>query len=474
MDSNLQFPKPAVLKISANVLESILALLTDKSNPLSVSHVCKTWREVALALPALWSTLILNKDIYSVSSSLARITTFIARSGSHPLNLDFTYNFTNSTGGKVLRKTLELVLPLAERWRYFYLSTNSDHSIQFLYSQIQDLAVPLLKHFSVDVIKATGYETFLSLPPAAVSKTEIFLGGAPLLTTFRGLGNTPSCFQPDLSNITSLYLRDLPSNVLTLGYFRTIFSLPDLECLSLHGAVPSSLANAKPSQCRPAIITRRLKHLHFALKHPNAFHVFLYTVASSLESLFLVDATIPGDCEGFATKYSRNVIQLRFLRCNIKMANVLDFAGFLTMFPRVRFLTMKGGQFPVLVSQLLLAPVEKDKAPDMLSSMWVGKMVTLPDLLTLTCEHPEPVDLSVAEGLNTAKWRDGLLINPTRQQLKKIEVEQKLPEAAWDQEWRFPPDPLEYDKRLYIQERFQGLLERFLSGSIGHARFDLF
>lgn len=447
MDSKLQFPKHIILSISDDVLDSIFSFLTEHSDPVSLSHVCKNWRKVALALPVLWSTIILNKDNYSIPSSADRITTFLTRSKSRPLTLDFNIKF-DRIRGQVLLDIFRLVLPHAGRWRYFYLSTNDYGSVNYLYYEIRDLSVPLLKHFSVDLSHPTGYDSPIRLNAASLNKTPIFTKGSPSLSTFRGLGETPSRLQPDLSNITSLYLRDLPWTVLTLEYFRTILSLPELECLSLHGTIDSDFWNVTPSQCQPTITAHRLKHLHFAIQHSSAFQVLLYTLnAPRLKSLFLVGAEITGDSEGFAAKHFPEVIHLRFLRCGVQMAIIAGCATFFRMFPSVKFLAMNGGRLPLPVSQLLLVAVPGDSCSQM-------KSETLPDLLALTCEDGAPRDLISDNGACTAKWRDGLMVNPTPKQLKKLEGEHNLPEAGWDQDFRFPPDPLEYDERLYISERY--------------------
>jgi hypothetical protein len=83
--------------------------------PLLVSSVCHAWRNIAIATPALWSSLELDDDVRIRDRPF--IETWISRSGILPLSLSFMTGYGTSEGVNVLLrhskrwKRLRLIIP---------------------------------------------------------------------------------------------------------------------------------------------------------------------------------------------------------------------------------------------------------------------------------------------------------------------------------------------------------------------------
>jgi len=111
------------------------SVLVDTSFQVTVSHVCKHWREVALETPALWSEIDLETGGHA-GPSCRRASTYLSRSKGYPLVIyvdvveyeeddasvysgrsDYRSPVTNIQ----LREILDLVIPHTKRWRKFKL-----------------------------------------------------------------------------------------------------------------------------------------------------------------------------------------------------------------------------------------------------------------------------------------------------------------------------------------------------------------
>lgn len=60
-------------------------------DPVKLSHVCRRWRSVAIATPAIWTALIYDGIDFPVASSVERFATYLERSKECPLNLRFHF-----------------------------------------------------------------------------------------------------------------------------------------------------------------------------------------------------------------------------------------------------------------------------------------------------------------------------------------------------------------------------------------------
>jgi hypothetical protein len=84
---------------------------------LSLSRVCKHWRDITLGMPSLWSFISISYNLRTSNT----ISLYLDRSGSHPLSIGL-YDVRPPR----FRKALEPVVAHCGRWDSLYLANNSD------------------------------------------------------------------------------------------------------------------------------------------------------------------------------------------------------------------------------------------------------------------------------------------------------------------------------------------------------------
>ncbi|TFK62414.1 hypothetical protein BDN72DRAFT_882653 [Pluteus cervinus] len=466
---------PAVFNLSEDILEYLFSF--SEVTPLSISHVCRCWRRVALASTPLWSTLIFNDFEYPIYSSQDRISQCLERSRTHPLTLDF--KFGGAEQGEAFVEVLNLVLRHSTRWRYLYISTSNYSSIAVLFYKLQHLDVPILEHLSVNFYPEDGTEAESDLPSRKRDTLEpsILLGGAPSLKAFRAFGVVADSFQPDLSNITQLFIRDQSPDTFSPKQLRQILSLPNLECLSLSGWLILALnvdqflleRTAKDSE---PITMPHLRHLHYQIFHQDAVSIlFSQIIAPNLLSLFLVDVVVPDKVDEFAARSFPNVIQLLFLGCDRKTPDNIpsDYVQFLSLFPNARHLMLVAGSFSPLVMPFLVGMGEVKLGEIVPNPRWNTSTYpeSLSSLLTFAYKGGSESDEMWIRDF-AGKWRPGLIINPTPAEREIIEMTQRLPELGWYHDFTWPPEPSYVNKRLCTR----GDATRSGSGICGFASWE--
>ncbi|KAL0945336.1 hypothetical protein HGRIS_000834 [Hohenbuehelia grisea] len=94
------------------VISSDVIRRTVQTNVL-LSHVCRNWRDVVCRSPRLWSTIII-KFMSEPERTLARIRTYIERSGTRPLDIVWTeFGYRRQMGMPVIRE----LFSTSHRWR---------------------------------------------------------------------------------------------------------------------------------------------------------------------------------------------------------------------------------------------------------------------------------------------------------------------------------------------------------------------
>ncbi|KAF8891378.1 hypothetical protein BD779DRAFT_200589 [Infundibulicybe gibba] len=197
-----------------------------------ISHVCQHWRNLALALPELWSNITLP---CSNPKGLERSLTYLKRTSQYPLDLLLDFRARGGSHGEPEEIIWLTVLDHATRWRSLTVRLSSAHGLASTSIALQDISVPLLERF--EVVSSVS-------SPLGPASQRIFGGGAPSLRWLR-VTNIPfqQC-RPPLLTLTKLELcLSEKARLSGMKFVGLLKSVPSLKYLSLGGGVVNGLLN---------------------------------------------------------------------------------------------------------------------------------------------------------------------------------------------------------------------------------------
>ncbi|KAK7041750.1 hypothetical protein VNI00_009039 [Paramarasmius palmivorus] len=247
------------------------------SRTLSLSHVSSQWRNAAISLPQLWSSITVYLDArpeFHDADSLAAL--YLQRAKNHPLKLHLVVrtgtspamlpHYLGQQGCSILR-----VLISALPWCRRLVVEIPDEFLDFLYDHYQEtLSYPLLESFSDHISEDDRQGSFLE-----ISRFWRILGNAPRLKKI--------CLSSDflvdadvlpygqltdvdlLSGYNAVYILQVCANITTFmvtGFYERSPLLLDtpvvaqnLRCLKLHGCNSDDLAAFFKSVTLPSLIS---------------------------------------------------------------------------------------------------------------------------------------------------------------------------------------------------------------------------
>ncbi|KDR82012.1 hypothetical protein GALMADRAFT_221901 [Galerina marginata CBS 339.88] len=236
-----------------------------------VSQVCRQWRSISLAYPALW-THFCHDGPRASRVPLDRFDAYLERSASQPLELWF--DFRGSADREwTLDGQLALFqrsIPAIARWKCFTVLSDPTTPVDTLLSEMASLSAQNLEHFVFrpNLEANTDDSSASSIQDFAMKKdleTTVFKNGAPKLKSLTlDCSSVAYTCLPPLSNITTLRLEAPYSDsgtIFSWAAFREILSISSLENLSLVGPVLEDLDfGFHPVEL---ITMNSLKHLRF-------------------------------------------------------------------------------------------------------------------------------------------------------------------------------------------------------------------
>ena len=324
-------------------------------NPLievTISHVCTEWRSVALSFQTLWSNFRYNVSELPKRIPIDRLVAYLKRSGSHLLDLHFTFSESVLCEGSqaLFYSMLENTISHVDRWRRFSLFSDVDVPMQGFSDRLQWLKAPNLQYLTMCPSSSDPEGG----PDSDRLAPSVLLGGAPKLFYVRVDGTSFRNYFPPLSNVTVLRLED-ETDAWTFGSFSMfleILALPSLSSLSIVGQhfwEPESPQTSK-------ITMNSLKHLRYGEDFTFIGHFLPFLVAPLLETLIIKRVTlrlIPNPLPKFLRPFS-NLHSLELIECPDYDAGFINSLAVLT--PHVTHLTIVDDTGPESMLQCVTRP----------------------------------------------------------------------------------------------------------------------
>lgn len=324
-------------------------------NPLievTISHVCREWRAVALSFRSLWSNFRYNASQLPKRIPIDRLVAYLERSGSHPLDLHFSFSelawgeASHPLFNSMLGKTISHV----DRWRRISLFSGVDIPMHGFNDRLQWLKAPNLQYFTMCASSSDPEGG----PDSERLTPSVFLRGAPKLFYVRLDGTSFRNYPPPFSNVTVLRLED-ETDAWTFGSFSMfleLLALPSLSSLSIVGS-----HFWEPESPQTSIITMNsLKHLRYGEDYNFVGHFLPFLVAPLLETLIIKRVTlrlIPDPLPKFTRPFT-NLHSLELIECTDYDPAFIN--SLVTLTPHVTHLTILDDSGPESMLQCVTRP----------------------------------------------------------------------------------------------------------------------
>ena len=219
---------------------------------VSISHVCRHWRQVSLHTPLLWTTVH-----FRTKAHMLRGNVYLARNARLPIDI---YVDTCSEDANTHRKDLlfreefipvfNIVLPHIDRWRELHLKV-ADLDCKLSARRVLSTcgSAPALRTLQLWHVQnwQTPERLFTAIGPPPV---VVFAGELPSLQhiVLQGV-NLPWMSSPFLRNLTSIEYALHSDDVRMPFHLRRkmLASSPNLERLSLHYSGPRARTSGAPT-----------------------------------------------------------------------------------------------------------------------------------------------------------------------------------------------------------------------------------
>ncbi|KZP22123.1 hypothetical protein FIBSPDRAFT_1043826 [Athelia psychrophila] len=190
----------SISSIANELLSRIFTLATHDSHdpydailyPIIVSHVCATWRQVALSTSELWTSIILTHP--SPWSQLSRTIAYLSRSRRRPLSLFLDFRDpawdwsedSHSFSWKHMENVIRLLSPHVLRWRCLELLTDTWSPIfTFLWYIRRVPSAPMLEDISISRCNVYFAAQGVTFEPVALKEPVALFGGGGALKSLR-------------------------------------------------------------------------------------------------------------------------------------------------------------------------------------------------------------------------------------------------------------------------------------------------
>lgn len=207
----------------------ILSLIFQECDcPLSLSHVSRLFRSVAIDTPMLWTKIwhCVGHPHYDIT----RTAEYLRRSQGCLLRLHLsTGHDDDAVHVYELVSALDLLIPHVHRWAEFELSGESLPGLGRCISRLSNLAAPNLRRLFIDM---WGHP-HENIAESVLTESMIFGLEALRLLSVKLYCIPPRYCLPPLGSVTKLHLRDVYNGNTFSSLFSTLSGLSHLTHLSL-------------------------------------------------------------------------------------------------------------------------------------------------------------------------------------------------------------------------------------------------
>ncbi|TFY58076.1 hypothetical protein EVJ58_g6640 [Rhodofomes roseus] len=260
---------------------------------VTISHVCKLWRDVAIDTPALWSEIYVFEGLPFTQTSI-----YLERSKCAPLDIRIDLDDEVHRGTSPLAAILDLIIPHVFHWRSLWFKASQYDQMDYAFTRMGLCSgAPMLEALRLHYVPDDGDEDEddEDMPVFYTSAGDLFSGNAPKLARNK-------LWSIHLNWAASLLLSGLvevdfaqqgnDSRQSFEDFSRMLRESPGLESLSLMHAGPVSIESqtSRPGEndtilCLPSL--RRLTidtsdppvNFFERLAFPNLTRLTLYIVS---------------------------------------------------------------------------------------------------------------------------------------------------------------------------------------------------
>ena len=304
--------------------------------PIALTHVCRHWRNVALAAPTLWTDIRITQVDTERVLEVPRI--YLERSGACPIFLTW-FSYLESSHTDFEDVIDDLVIPGAERWQRITVITEEAYTSKMFLDAIEHLDFPILKDVEISFMNASSNQTLCH--------------SAPLLRRcmLRGFPSLP----PLPSNLVVFDCIFSSARFTELNLDPLLEFLPHVAHSLEHlrfGPPPVPKVQFTPRTSR--IPLKHLKSLLIRDSHTIMDHIFTPGLAHFVVLCPLTKNMDPNMFEGFSAPMLQSI---QFY--GVPLLPTLQVHDFPSMFPHLNSITLSGCTDESTFASLLEPPKQK-------------------------------------------------------------------------------------------------------------------
>ncbi|KAG8900457.1 hypothetical protein FRC01_010132, partial [Tulasnella sp. 417] len=150
--------------------------------PAVASAVCSHWRNIALSIPALWSTIHFDKSLQN-GQDMKRFKKQVKRAQTAPLDIFISGAAVPDPVTDSISKVCQVIIPSITTWRSLVIGRDvKKGALQSLLDRLKNTSAPTLENLAIQPVP----ESFQwDIEPSAEWKLEVFRNDMPRLQSLQ-------------------------------------------------------------------------------------------------------------------------------------------------------------------------------------------------------------------------------------------------------------------------------------------------